>query len=1190
MGLIPMEPDQKTPYAQSQQDLTTSSSHQNELLYRFIFESVWDYAIFMMTPTGEINAWNPGTERILGYSSSEIMGKHLQFLYPTEEQELAKASEELEKVRSEGRLEKGKKFIGKDGSTYRVIITLVNLRDHVNKDFGFACLVHPITDQKADEENLRQRIVSLEEFCKKAEASVANLNCLIQNAPVGICFLDNQFKFLHLNQLIAEAGHASIEEQLGQPVEQFAKPIWPSLKPILDAVYTDGKIIKGVIFSAKDVNLDKEEWVECCYFPIIDQNQKKLGVGVIAEDVTERFRLQQELRISETRYRTFVSTLAELTWTANTSGTLHFAGRWTELTGEVENEDKQFRDLLSIFEEDRVSLQELWESALSKNEPFEKEFRWFDRSNNLNYSNCRAVPIFAPDRRLLEWVGVFINITTQKQAQIILDQTLAQCKAITDNATTAIFLESMSDGCLFVNPAAERITGYSFPELKGKSLHHILHSFHFDGSFMTEEDCPIQKVFFQQQTLRGYETYLQAKDGRFFPVICQVSPLKTMSNPNCIVVEVIDNTEKKQTQQLLQETEDQFRLLVDYVSDYALVMLDREGRIVTWNQGAERMFGYQKHEIVGQPIRVLLPVPSDQLPHRFNQELMQNELDRAIEKGIAHGEEWRLRKNGQKFFAGYTTTPIYNREGILTSFANITQDLTASHRQKEFLHSIIDQALQAIITIDQNGSILSYNRAAETMFGYKEVEVIGKNVRLLMPEPYASQHNQFLNNYLHTGEKKVIGSVRELKAKRKSGEIFPMDLSITECRVDEEIFFTGMVRDISRQKKVEEQLRQSQKMEAIGQLAGGIAHDFNNLLTIINGYCELLLNDNQIADDSRQKLNEIHQAGEHAANLTRQLLAFSRKQILEPKIFDLNDIVVSVTNLLRRLIGENILIELVLQKDIGQIYVDPGKLEQVLINLAINARDAMPMGGRLLIETHSAVIDDTYCERYPDCVPGDYVLLAITDTGVGIDPETMKHIFEPFFTTKAPGKGTGLGLAMVFGLIKQSGGHISVYSELKIGTTFKIYLPIYKMKGTVNKQIPPVENLTIPRGGTESILLVEDEDSVRKLAKIVLENSGYKILLAKSGKEAIEILSDSETNIDLMISDVVMPEVSGKSLLKSVKELRPGMLVMFMSGYTDDAVMRQGFIDPDIPFLHKPFTPNRLKQVVRDLLDLRANK
>jgi PAS domain S-box-containing protein len=401
------------------------------------------------------------------------------------------------------------------------------------------------------------------------------------------------------------------------------------------------------------------------------------------------------------------------------------------------------------------------------------------------------------------------------------------------------------------------------------------------------------------------------------------------------------------------------------------------------------------------------------------------------------------------------------------------------------------------------------------------------------------------------------------------------------------VLVSGANTDISVRKMLEEQLRQAQKMQAIGQLAGGVAHDFNNLLHVILGHSEMLLSDMAEPDDPmRDSIAAIYAAAERASLLTRQLLMFSRKAILETEVLDLNAILEHTGHILRRLIGEDILLSMALPPSLSRIKADRGQIEQVCMNLSINARDAMPQGGKLMIETHNASFDEDYCRTHPDCKPGSFVRLSVSDTGCGIPPQVRAQIFEPFFTTKGPGKGTGLGLATVYGIVQQSGGFITLHSEVGVGTTFHIFLPAVNDAAT--SPPPDAENKS-ELTGNETVLLVEDEQEVRKIARQSLERHGYQVLEAINGQDAIRLAEMYSGQIDLLVTDVVMPGMSGGQLAETLCARRPSLRVLFMSGYNDDAVVRHGILDGHDAFLQKPFTPMVLGQRVRDLLDTRES-
>jgi nitrogen-specific signal transduction histidine kinase/CheY-like chemotaxis protein len=388
--------------------------------------------------------------------------------------------------------------------------------------------------------------------------------------------------------------------------------------------------------------------------------------------------------------------------------------------------------------------------------------------------------------------------------------------------------------------------------------------------------------------------------------------------------------------------------------------------------------------------------------------------------------------------------------------------------------------------------------------------------------------------------------------------------------------------DVSVRLHLEAQCRQTQKMEAVGQLAGGIAHDFNNLLTVINGCAELVIQGLHPADPARELLTVVLRAGERSAVLTRQLLAFSRQQVLAPRLLDLNAVVADVEKMLHRMIGEDVDLSLSLDPELGAVLADPGQIEQVLLNLAVNARDAMPTGGRLTIETRNVELDPDFARTHPGAPFGQHVYMAVTDTGTGMTAEVQSRLFEPFFTTKGLGKGTGLGLATVYGIVQQSDGYVEVTSEIGRGTRFMIYLPRLQSAVGAASVVSAIES---PPKGSETVLLAEDDDGVRTLSRRVLEECGYTVLHAASAEEALETAEHYPSPIDLLVTDVVMPGAGGRQLAEGLRATRPGLKVLFLSGYTDDAVVRHGILHASVNFLQKPFVPALLALRVREVLD-----
>jgi len=504
----------------------------------------------------------------------------------------------------------------------------------------------------------------------------------------------------------------------------------------------------------------------------------------------------------------------------------------------------------------------------------------------------------------------------------------------------------------------------------------------------------------------------------------------------------------------------------------------------------------------------------------------------------------------------------------------------ALREKEEFLRSMLHASPVALFALTPEGKVNSWNKAAERIFGWSEEEVKGE-ILPIVPEEYREEF-QKLRERVMRGES---FSNMELKRKRKDGTLIDISLSTAPVRSPrgETTGIMAAIEDITERKKLKEQFFISQKMEAIGNLAGGVAHDFNNALTPIMGISEMLLGQLDPEDPVCDDIKEMLKAGERCASLTRQLLAFARRQPFKLTVLNLNQVVANVEKMLSRLIGEDVELVIVLDPELENVKADAGQIEQIIVNLAVNARDAMPWGGKLIIETKNVELDMEYADRHVAVTPGPYVMLAVSDTGEGMDEETREKIFEPFFTTKEKDRGTGLGLSTVYGIVKQSGGNIWCYSEPGIGTTFKVYLPRAAEKA---EQSP--ERETTPAGslqGSETVLVVEDDESVRRLECRALERHGYRVLKAASGEEALKRCEAHQGQVHLMITDVVMPGMSGKELAERLAPLCPDMKIIYVSGYTDEGIVRHGVLEEGTHFIQKPFTVKTLARKVREVLD-----
>jgi len=627
----------------------------------------------------------------------------------------------------------------------------------------------------------------------------------------------------------------------------------------------------------------------------------------------------------------------------------------------------------------------------------------------------------------------------------------------------------------------------------------------------------------------------------------------------------------------LVQREELFRLISENAADL-IAVVDMHGNRIYNSLSYERVLGYSPKELQSSS--------SFEQIHPEDRERVKATAEEARQTGVGRPTEYRFRhKDGTWRVLESTASVIRNSRGEPEKMVIVNRDITerkraveAAQRSETSFRTVVGDAPYGIFQADLTGKLLMVNPALEKMLGYKSqdelLEVSLASGIYRHPAEYQKINDLFQRNQHF----KDI----EVEWKRKDGTFITVRCSGWTVKDESRAYIEVFAEDVTERRVLERQLRMAQKMEAVGRLSGGIAHDFNNLLGVIIGYIQVMKRNLVPGQPSHEYAEEIEKAGQRAVSLTRQLLAFSRQQVLEPVILNLNTLVSDMEKMLSRLIGEDIQLNLILDPVIGQVKADPGQIEQVVMNLAVNARDAMADGGKLTIQTLNAELDSAFASEHPGSVPGQYVMLAVTDTGTGMDPEIQAQIFEPFFTTKGRDKGTGLGLATVYGVVKQSNGYITVDSEKGKGASFKIYLPRIKKPiatRTKNIQTP----LTV--GGSETILLVEDAEPLRMLARLFLEENGYQVLTAANGSEAQQVAAQFAGPIDLLLTDVVMPGINGRVLAERLATSYPAMKVLYMSGYTDSFIAGHGVLEDGTHLLHKPITEEALMRKVRELLD-----
>ncbi|HVH10552.1 MAG TPA: PAS domain S-box protein [Gemmatimonadales bacterium] len=737
--------------------------------------------------------------------------------------------------------------------------------------------------------------------------------------------------------------------------------------------------------------------------------------------------------------------------------------------------------------------------------------------------------------------------------------------AVVEASPTGILLVDRTGRIVMANEQIERIVGYPRADLIGRALDDLLpersRAVH-RGHLVAFRADPHPR-----QLGASRELCARHRDGHEVPVEIGLAPV-TYDGKEYVLASVIDISERRRTEAQLRW----LSLAVDQ-GPTSVIMTDVAGNIVYVNPKFTEVTGYTLDEVRGKNPRLLQSgaTPPD----------VYRDLWATITAGRPwHGEILNRTKAGAPYWDAMWVYPIRGPDGSVTHFLALKEDVTDRHTAEEALRAsevyhrtILENIGDAVFIVDATGHFLDANPRACDLTGYTRDELLARTVADTYPPEQRDVAAERVS-LAASGSAVVV----ERPVVRKDGKVVVVEANAHPLASGRMVV---TMRDVTKRRELEQQLRQSQKMEAVGRLAGGVAHDFNNVLTAIFGYADLLLEDLPDVSPQRQDIQEIRKAAERASGLTRQLLAFSRQQVLKPVVLSLHELVEDFEKMVQRLLGEDVKLLLHLAADAGNVRADPGQLQQVIMNLAVNARDAMPTGGDLVIETANAELSEQYAELHQPVVAGPYVMLAVSDTGTGMTPEVKARLFEPFFTTKERGKGTGLGLSTVYGIVKQSGGYVWVYSELGRGTTFKIYLP--RVDAPPDRVASPPEAGTLT--GTETVLIAEDDAALRPLVKGLLERLGYTVLEAENAAQALSLAEAHSGPIHILVADVVMPGESGRELARRLAESRSDTKVLYVSGYTGDAIVHHGMLEPGLNFLQKPFTPSAFARKVREVLD-----
>jgi PAS domain S-box-containing protein len=903
-----------------------------------------------------------------------------------------------------------------------------------------------------------------------------------------------------------------------------------------------------------------------------DAEGKLLRVEGTDQDITARVLAARELRAERDRFESLAETLpvAICSFQLSAQGklTMPYANpRIEPLYGLSPSELAQ--DAAQVFKfihaDDVARVRDNVIASAQKHSAWRQEFRVNSPRLGEIWLEGAASPTKAPDGSIL-WHGYVNDITARKQADALLRASEERLRLALEAAGAIAFVWDVPSDAVtryFSKEPALPVTAEhvgTLTEVRQRIHPDDLAGFDRRLKACLDEGSDYHNAY---RVVRPDGTTAFLDEHGFLERAADGSPLR-------LTAMSIDVSERIAAGEALLASEERYRQLVA-VMPTAILVHDGE-RILFCNAAFVQLIGASSEVEVLKQRPLDWVVPDDRTLARARL------LEHHASAESVSGTLLRFTRVDGRPVPTYAVSAPVTGYGPKASLL-VLSDLTERERSTALLRSVLGSVDDAIVTIDARGAITSVNGATEHLFGFTEAELLGANVSMLMPEPHGDNHDGYIANYLHTGIARVIGTGREVEARSKDGSTFPAEVTVTEFFSDGERNFTGVIRDITARRRLEAQFRQAQKMEAVGRLAGGVAHDFNNLLTVINVYAEVLLQGLPPGDPAREPLAAVHDAGERAARLTEQLLAFSRKSVVAPRRIDLNELVTESSKLLRRLLGEDVALAVLTDAASAHVLIDPGQLEQVLMNLAVNARDAMPTGGRLTIESRTIAREDRAKRSHPELPAGRYIALRVSDTGCGMNDEVRQKIFEPFFTTKPIGQGTGLGLAVVHGVVAEAGGSIEVESSVGRGTTFTILLPeATAPAGTADASITPVA----PRGH-ETVLLVEDEAAVRSLVQFTLEGLGYTVLPSSTGEQALALLKTHR--VDLLISDVVMPQMSGDELMKAARAINPALRVLFMSGYTADVLDRHDLQRSGTPFIQKPFTALGLARRVRASLE-----
>ncbi len=1160
-------------------ELARAERERNEAedTYRLIFHNSPDEILYI-DRWGKVVDVNDRVRDIFGLEPEEVLGKRVTYFAKYARVSVARIMELFKRVLSQDdplhQVEMECRH--KDGHTIYVEFHAALIRKKGRVE-GIQVNVRDITDRK------------------RAEAELYSQSELTRNitdtSPIGITVVDPDGRLSYANPA-AEALFGLQKDKLLK--RTYNDPHW-KICDIDGGPFPDDQLAFNRVMQSGHAVFDVQHGVETPdgrrillsvnAAPMRNSSGNITGMVAIMTDITERKQSEDEIRKNRLLLDKLFTSIPDMLSVHDRDMNIVYSN-WNGF-GAVEQEKRVlgskcyttyrgFDDLCPDCEAKRVL--ENGETVLVRKKVVEGI-----------WAEIRAFPIHnehGDAEYLVEWVR---DITDVKQSESDLHASEERFRSMTEQSTDFISLTDTEGIITYASPAASSVFGLAAEDMLGR---------HF-MDFLDESSIPKAMQGFQESVNEGgksrnLELLMKRRDGSRFVGELNGALFESGDRQGTLVV-IRDISERKHAEEELRHSEEKYRLIAENSSDVVWRM-ELDGRFSYVSPSVMRMTGFTQEEVMQMTVADYVTEESAEAIMNLMAEQLALPKEERLPSIVQEFQQHT--KAGSILDIEASATWVYDKEGAPTAVQGITRDISerkqaeAELRASEEKHRLFIENFNGIAYQASHLTFKPYyfHGMVKEISGYDGQDFLsGRTVwsDLILQEdlPRVRKLGERLMNdpsFVADSEYRIQRKDGGLRWVRDVARCIP-DASGNPVNIQGAIYdVTKANQDAEEKEKLQQQLNQAQKMESVGRLAGGVAHDFNNLLTGITGNVSLAMMDLTPGDPLLDALSEINQAADSAANLTRQLLAFSRKQIIKPKVLDLNELIDNMHKMLVRLIGEDVDLQTIPTRGLGHVKADVGQVEQILVNLAVNARDAMPDGGKLTVETADVKLDEAYCRAHPHVEPGDYVMLAVSDNGEGMDEETRKKVFDPFFTTKKEGEGTGLGLATVYGIVKQHGGHIEVYSERGEGTTFKVYFPtvVERAEAFIRK----TEMDDLPKG-TETVLVVEDESMVRKIAIRILKRQGYTVHHADSGGDALAKVEDENLHIDLLLTDIVMPNMNGRQLVEKLQERFGNMKVLYTSGYTENVIAHHGVLDEGVDFIGKPYTPQALAKKVRAVLD-----